>query len=268
MDVLVRIDPADTAVHVVGKVDPVGWPTFVGRDLYLSGNETVAPHSQPRPSPLARNHTKQNRNKHNEKMTNAIEATAGTPISRRGFVRSAAPSRSAPSRRNREPGGQCGEGGSKRAFSGPFKCNSCALGNWRKRSAIFQWSMCRWADRMARPTLAAGQRCPQSPCHPRKGGGTGRRCSLPTGLFPRRFPQAVFLSPVLTELFERLKKTGFRVILGVSGHNVQGQIDMIDKRWRPWWPMGQSRELDCGRSPSVRAPSRAPITRRSGKPPT
>jgi len=40
-DVLVRIDPADAAVHVVGKVDPVGWPTFVGRDLYLSGNEQL-----------------------------------------------------------------------------------------------------------------------------------------------------------------------------------------------------------------------------------
>jgi hypothetical protein len=26
-------------VYVVGKIDPVGWPTFVGRDLYLSGNE-------------------------------------------------------------------------------------------------------------------------------------------------------------------------------------------------------------------------------------
>jgi len=46
--------------------------------------------------------------------------------------------------------------------------------------------------------------------------------------FPRQF-----LVPVLTELFERLKKTGFRVILGVSGHNVQGQIDMINKALAP-----------------------------------
>ena len=38
-----------------------------------------------------------------------------------------------------------------------------------------------------------------------------------------------FLVPVLTELFGRLKKTGCRVILGVSGHNVQGQIDMVNK---------------------------------------
>jgi hypothetical protein len=40
-DVLVRIDPKDAAVHVVGKIDPAGWPTFVGRDLYLSGNEQL-----------------------------------------------------------------------------------------------------------------------------------------------------------------------------------------------------------------------------------
>jgi creatinine amidohydrolase len=42
-----------------------------------------------------------------------------------------------------------------------------------------------------------------------------------------------FLVPVLTDLFQRLKKTGFRVILGVSGHNVQGQIDMINKALAP-----------------------------------
>ena len=40
-DVLVRIDPKDASVHVVGKVDPVGWPTFVGRDVYLSGSEQL-----------------------------------------------------------------------------------------------------------------------------------------------------------------------------------------------------------------------------------
>jgi len=36
-DVLVRIDPKDASVHVVGKIAPVGYPTFVGRDVYLSG---------------------------------------------------------------------------------------------------------------------------------------------------------------------------------------------------------------------------------------
>ena len=46
------------------------------------------------------------------------------------------------------------------------------------------------------------------------------------------FDQAC-LVPVLTELFEHLKKTGFRVIVGVSGHNVQGQIDMIDRALEP-----------------------------------
>ncbi len=40
-DVLVRIDPKDVSVHVVGKIDPVGWPTFVGNDLYLSGTEKL-----------------------------------------------------------------------------------------------------------------------------------------------------------------------------------------------------------------------------------
>jgi hypothetical protein len=40
-DVLVRIDPQDARVHVVGKVAPVGYPTFVGKDLYLSGPEQL-----------------------------------------------------------------------------------------------------------------------------------------------------------------------------------------------------------------------------------
>jgi len=38
---------------------------------------------------------------------------------------------------------------------------------------------------------------------------------------------------VIADLFERLKQTGFRVILGVSGHNVQGQIDLINEALRP-----------------------------------
>jgi creatinine amidohydrolase len=41
------------------------------------------------------------------------------------------------------------------------------------------------------------------------------------------------LVPVYTELFQRLKNTGFRVIIGVSGHNVQGQIDMINQALEP-----------------------------------
>jgi creatinine amidohydrolase len=54
----------------------------------------------------------------------------------------------------------------------------------------------------------------------------------PPVYFHDGFPKQ-FLVPVLTDLFERLKKTGFRVILGVSGHNVQGQIDMINKALAP-----------------------------------
>ena len=41
------------------------------------------------------------------------------------------------------------------------------------------------------------------------------------------------LLPVLTHLFERLKATGFRVIIGVSGHNVQDQIDLINAALEP-----------------------------------
>ena len=41
------------------------------------------------------------------------------------------------------------------------------------------------------------------------------------------------LVPVLTDLFNRLKQTGYRVIIGVSGHNVPGQIDMINKALEP-----------------------------------
>jgi len=40
-DVLVRIDPKDVRVHVVGRITPVGYPTFVGRDIYLSGSEQL-----------------------------------------------------------------------------------------------------------------------------------------------------------------------------------------------------------------------------------
>jgi len=40
-DVLVRIDPKDASVRVVGKIAPVGHPTFVGKDVYLSGPEQL-----------------------------------------------------------------------------------------------------------------------------------------------------------------------------------------------------------------------------------
>ena len=57
------------------------------------------------------------------------------------------------------------------------------------------------------------------------------------GVYPPVFFHEGFarehLIPVLTDLFGRLKKTGFRVIIGVSGHNVQGQIDMINEALAP-----------------------------------
>ena len=38
------------------------------------------------------------------------------------------------------------------------------------------------------------------------------------------------LVPVLTDLFMRLKRTGFRVILGVSGHNVELAGEAIGRK--------------------------------------
>ncbi len=72
------------------------------------------------------------------------------------------------------------------------------------------------------------------------------------------------LVPILTQLFERLKNTGFRVIIGVSGHNVQGQIDMINQALAPvvadgaaagigLWEMTLSHEQDPDESNSDHA---------------
>ena len=54
----------------------------------------------------------------------------------------------------------------------------------------------------------------------------------PPVYFHEGFPRES-LVPVLTHLFQRLKKAGVRVIIGVSGHNVQGQIDMVNKALEP-----------------------------------
>jgi creatinine amidohydrolase len=42
-----------------------------------------------------------------------------------------------------------------------------------------------------------------------------------------------YLVPVYAELFRRLKQTGFRVIIGVSGHNIKQQIEMIEAALAP-----------------------------------
>jgi creatinine amidohydrolase/Fe(II)-dependent formamide hydrolase-like protein len=39
--------------------------------------------------------------------------------------------------------------------------------------------------------------------------------------------------PLVSELFRRLKETGFRVIIGVSGHNISEQIEMIERALEP-----------------------------------
>ena len=54
----------------------------------------------------------------------------------------------------------------------------------------------------------------------------------PPVYFHADFPQEHFV-PALTHLFEGLKKTGFRVIVGVSGHNTGKQIEMIDSALEP-----------------------------------
>ncbi len=54
----------------------------------------------------------------------------------------------------------------------------------------------------------------------------------PPVFFHDEFGQEIMV-PVVTKLFEKLKAAGFRVIIGVSGHNVQGQIDMINTSLAP-----------------------------------
>ena len=54
----------------------------------------------------------------------------------------------------------------------------------------------------------------------------------PPVYFHENFPRD-HLVPVIKDLFERLKRTGFRVLLGVTGHNIQGQIDMINQALKP-----------------------------------
>ncbi len=38
---------------------------------------------------------------------------------------------------------------------------------------------------------------------------------------------------MVTELFQRLKMTGFRVIIGVSGHNIQTQMELFNEALKP-----------------------------------
>ncbi len=54
----------------------------------------------------------------------------------------------------------------------------------------------------------------------------------PSVYFHEGFDRKTFV-PVFTQLFKRLKRSGFRVIIGVSGHNVKGQIDMINQALEP-----------------------------------
>lgn len=75
------------------------------------------------------------------------------------------------------------------------------------------------------------------------------RCAEQFGgaVYPPVFLHADFnqehLVPVLAELFAQLKKTGFRVIMGVSGHNVSAQIAMIEAALQPVTADGTVRGL-------------------------
>jgi creatinine amidohydrolase len=51
----------------------------------------------------------------------------------------------------------------------------------------------------------------------------------PPVYFHAGFDQKRCLTAVLTELFQRLRKTGFKVIVAISGHNVKEQIEMFEK---------------------------------------
>ena len=42
-----------------------------------------------------------------------------------------------------------------------------------------------------------------------------------------------FRLPLMRALFEQLKATGFRVILGVSGHNIPEQVELVDRALAP-----------------------------------
>ncbi len=54
----------------------------------------------------------------------------------------------------------------------------------------------------------------------------------PPVYFHEGFGQEIIV-PVVSMLFDHLKHTGFRVIIGVSGHNVQEQVDMINRALEP-----------------------------------
>lgn len=74
--------------------------------------------------------------------------------------------------------------------------------------------------------------------------------------FHSGFEEYDALLTVYTNLFRKLRDTGFRVILGVSGHNVQDQLDMIEAALAPntadgtvagaaLWEFGLEVQADC-----------------------
>ena len=163
----------------------------------------------------------------------AIEATAGTPISRRGFVRSAAAiTLGSVAQGIASPAASAGKE-ARSELSPSVQMQFMRPGQLEKAIRDFPvvyvpFGLIEWHGRhlpLGNDALKAHAILVKAAEH---AGGV----VYPPVYFHDGFPKQ-FLIPILTELFERLKKTGFRVILGVSGHNVQGQIDMIDKALAP-----------------------------------
>ena len=71
--------------------------------------------------------------------------------------------------------------------------------------------------------------------------------------------------PVYRELFDKLKRTGARVIVPVSGHDVKEQVHMLDKALAPVTADGACAGVALLEITLSRAPSPAPTTPPSGR---
>jgi len=162
-----------------------------------------------------------------------IKVTGEAPISRRGFVRSAAVVTLGSVLEASAAPAATSDGDTRRDLSPSVQMQFMRPGQLEKAIRDFPvvyvpFGLIEWHGRhlpLGNDALKAHAILVKAAEH---AGGV----VYPPVYFHDGFPKQ-FLIPVLTELFERLKKTGFRVILGVSGHNVQGQIDMIDKALAP-----------------------------------
>ncbi len=164
---------------------------------------------------------------------NPMKATRETPISRRGFVRSATAITLGTVLEGMTAPAANSEKQTQRDLSPSVQMQFMRPGQLEKAIRDFPvvyvpFGLIEWHGRH----LPLGNDALKAHAILVKAAEQGGGVVYPPVYFHDGFPRQ-FLVPVLTELFERLKKTGFRVILGVSGHNVQGQIDMINKALAP-----------------------------------